>query len=76
MHKSKRQSNFELLRIVAMFMVKVLHFLVRTGLLPEGIFIYFLINSRCISRRCSWFTFIRFLKTHLHCQIQISISVA
>ena len=36
MHKSRRQTNFELLRIVAMFMVMVLHFLVRTDLLPEA----------------------------------------
>ena len=36
MSKKTRQTNFELLRIAAMFMVMILHYLLRTGLLPEA----------------------------------------
>lgn len=36
MTKNARQTNFELLRILAMFMVMVMHYLLRTGILPEN----------------------------------------
>lgn len=35
MHKSRRQCNFELLRILAMFMVVVMHYVSRSQALPE-----------------------------------------
>ena len=36
MQKEKRQSNYELLRIIAMWMVVTLHYLNHTGMLPDG----------------------------------------
>ena len=36
MQKKARQANFELLRILAMFMVMVMHYLLRTGILPDS----------------------------------------
>lgn len=36
MQKSTRQANFELLRILAMFMVVIMHYLYRAGSLPEN----------------------------------------
>lgn len=36
MQKNTRQANFELLRILAMFMVVVMHYLYRAGSLPEN----------------------------------------